>query len=323
MKSEEVVILGCGVSGLTCGIRLLREGFRVRIEASSLPPDTTSNVAAAYWYPYKVSPQDKVLKWAAASYRKFLELSRLSESGVSMFELLKIYDRKMDPPFWKDAVNSFRRADSDSLPEGYIDGFLAEVPRIETPNYMRYLVNTFTALGGTIRKLDEELDSISSLNGNAGLIINCSGLGAGKLFADKAVFPIRGQIARVTNPGLTRCINDEMGPLAVSYIVPRSYDCILGGTAEENNWSLEVDPETADNILRKCSILEPALKGARVLDHRVGLRPGRTEVRLELEQLSDGRALIHNYGHGGAGFTLSWGCAEEVLELAEDYISST
>ncbi|MEQ9617793.1 MAG: FAD-dependent oxidoreductase [Deltaproteobacteria bacterium] len=323
MKSEEVVILGCGVSGLTCGIRLLEEGFDVRIEASSLPPDTTSNVAAAYWYPYKVSPQDKVLKWAAASYRKFVELSLLPESGVSMFELLKIYDRKMPEPFWKSAVNSFRRAHSDLLPEGYIDGFLAEVPRIETPVYMQYLVNTFTSLGGTIRKLDKELDSISSLNGNRGLIVNCSGLGAGRLLGDEEVFPIRGQIVRVTNPGLTRCINDEMGPLAVSYIVPRSSDCILGGTAEEGDWSLEVDPETADSILRKCSMLEPALKETRVLEHRVGLRPGRTEVRLELEQSSDGRAFIHNYGHGGAGFTLSWGCAEEVLELAEGYILST
>lgn len=321
MKSEEVVILGCGVSGLTCGIRLLEEGVNVRIEASSLPPDTTSNVAAAYWYPYRVSPQNKVLKWAAASYRKFLELSRVPDSGISMFELLKVYDREMDPPFWKDAVNSFRRANSDLLPVGYIDGFLAEVPRIETPVYMRYLVNTFITLGGKINKLDKELDSISSLNGTAGLIVNCSGLGAGKLFTDKEVFPIRGQIVRVTNPGLTRCINDEMGPLALSYIVPRSYDCILGGTAEENNWSLEVDPETADNILRKCGTLEPRLKEARVLDHRVGLRPGRTEVRLELEQSSDGHALIHNYGHGGAGFTLSWGCAEDVLELAREYIS--
>ena len=55
----------------------------------------------------------------------------------------------------------------------------------------------------------------------------------------------------------------------------------------------------------------------KVFAERVGLRPFRKSgVRLERDQLSDGRTVIHNYGHGGAGFTLSWGCAEEVCGLA-------
>jgi D-amino-acid oxidase len=49
-----------------------------------------------------------------------------------------------------------------------------------------------------------------------------------------------------------------------------------------------------------------------VVAHRVGLRPVRPEVRLE----AVGR-VIHCYGHGGAGVTVSWGCAEEVLGLVE------
>ncbi len=45
-----------------------------------------------------------------------------------------------------------------------------------------------------------------------------------------------------------------------------------------------------------------------------GLRPYRRgSVRLEAE-LGD-PLLVHNYGHGGSGFTLSWGCAQEVLEM--------
>jgi len=47
----------------------------------------------------------------------------------------------------------------------------------------------------------------------------------------------------------------------------------------------------------------------------VGLRPSRKEVRLEIESLSSGRWAIHNYGHGGAGVTLSWGCADEVTRI--------
>lgn len=320
MNKGQILIIGAGVSGLTCGIRLLEEGFNVRIVTRSVTPDTTSNVAAAYWYPFRVSPQDKVLKWAAFSYRKFMQLCSVPESGIFMFELLKLYDREMEIPFWKDAVRVFRRAEKEDLPEGYTDGFVAEVPLIETPIYMRYLTDTYKRLGGSIEKLNKELDSFHDAAEGEELIINCTGLGAGKLCGDDQVFPIRGQIVRTENPGLTRCVSDESGPLAVSYIVPRNGDCVLGGTAEENNWSLDVNPATSENILRKCAILEPRLKGVKVLEHKVGLRPGRTEVRLEIEQLPDGPAVIHNYGHGGGGFTLSWGCAEDVLGLVHDFV---
>ena len=317
MNKKDVLILGCGVSGLTCGIRLLDNGYNVRIVSASIPPDTTSNIAAAYWYPYKVSPEDKVLGWASYSYKKFSELSGNPDSGVSFTDLLKLYDREMPEPFWKGAVRSFRRARPDELPEGYVCGFVAEVPRIETPVYMRYLMGTFEDSGGHIEKLDHEIEKIEDFSGSSDIIVNCTGLGSRRLFNDSDAFPIRGQLVRTANPGLRRIINDEMGPLAVSYIVPRDHDCILGGTAEENNWSLYVDPGTAQDILRKCGILEPRLKGAEVLGHTVGLRPGRTEVRLELERTSGVCPVIHNYGHGGAGFTLSWGCAEEVLKLVE------
>ncbi|HEV2744518.1 MAG TPA: FAD-dependent oxidoreductase, partial [Rubrobacter sp.] len=103
----------------------------------------------------------------------------------------------------------------------------------------------------------------------------------------------------------------------VTYIVPRSRDCVLGGTAEEGEWGTKPDPGTAAAILRRCSALEPRLAGAEVLGHGVGLRPGRSEVRLAREA-GDGLTLVHNYGHGGSGITLSWGCAEEALRLVRE-----
>ena len=132
--------------------------------------------------------------------------------------------------------------------------------------------------------------------------------------------PIRGQIVRVRNPGLTRFILDEENPEGVTYIVPRLDDCILGGTAEEGEWNLQPDPETATGILRRCIQLEPRLANAKVLEHKVGLRPGRPEVRLEREDAPVPR--IHNYGHGGSGITLSWGCAEETLRLVEEALGA-
>jgi len=316
MKNKTALVLGCGVMGLSCGIRLLEEGYDVEIMSSAIPPDTTSNVATAYWYPFRVSPPEKVLPWASFTYDKYMELAQIPGIGIGMFNFVQIFDHQVEDPFWKSAVKNFSRVGKNELPPGYVDGYIATVARIETPLYMEYLVNRFKDSGGRITRMDREIENMADMPENRRLIINCLGLGAGKVFNDSEVFPIRGQLVKTTNPGLKDCINEEEGPLAVSYIVPHGTYCILGGTADDNDWNLEIDPETSEEILRKCRILDPRLEDAEVLGHRVGLRPGRTEVRLELEKLDDS-VIIHNYGHGGAGFTLSWGCAENVLELAE------
>jgi D-amino-acid oxidase len=86
---------------------------------------------------------------------------------------------------------------------------------------------------------------------------------------------------------------------------------VVGGTDVEGDWSRTPSPEVADGILARGARLVPGVAGARVIRHKVGLRPARPEVRLE----RDGR-VVHCYGHGGSGVTLSWGCAEEVAELA-------
>ena len=139
-------------------------------------------------------------------------------------------------------------------------------------------------------------------------------MGAGELCEDGTVFPIRGQLVRAANPGLDCCRTHDV-PGTTAYVIPRSSDCILGGTAEVDNANLAVDPETAQAIVERCARLDPSLARLDVLEHMVGLRPGRGEVRLEIEPVSTRCGVIHNYGHGGAGYTMSWGCAEEVVAL--------
>ncbi len=91
---------------------------------------------------------------------------------------------------------------------------------------------------------------------------------------------------------------------------------MLGGTAEPNDESLVPNEQTAAGILTRCIQLEPRLANAVVLEHQVGLRPGRPGIRLEVDRNVTHGRLIHNYGHGGAGVALSWGCADEVARLA-------
>jgi D-amino-acid oxidase len=96
------------------------------------------------------------------------------------------------------------------------------------------------------------------------------------------------------------------------YAFPHGEVVILGGTAEEGADDWAPRPEISDRIRRDAAAAFPILRDARVLAERVGLRPVRPEVRLAAESLPDGRVLWHNYGHGGAGVTLAWGCAREL-----------
>ena len=310
----KVIVVGCGVSGLTCGICLLEQQFEVTILARDLPPHTTSNIAPAIWYPYKAYPPTRALDWGRISLDTFYDLAATADCGVSLTTLIELFEQPVADPWWKDAVRQFSYIPPGELPPGYQAGYMVEIPLIEAPLYLNYLLGRFRQLGGLIEQ--RHLASLADLYQTGQLIVNCAGLGAREIAGDDQVYPIRGQIVRVEAADLQRVINCATGSHAPAYIIPRSRDCILGGTATEQDWSLEVNPHTAQEILEKCRQLEPALSRAAVLGHAVGLRPGRHEVRLELEWVAEQGAVIHNYGHGGAGFTLSWGCAKEVVALA-------
>lgn len=308
-----ITIIGCGVMGLTCGIRLLEQGYSVQIWARDLPPHTTSNIAAAVWYPYKAYPEELVNHWGAVAYNVFQDLALEPGTGVRMTAGLEIFEYTIDDPSWRRNLSGYRRATQVDLPPGYVDGFVYEVPVIETPVYLNYLVRRFEEAGGTVRQV--ALDRLDPAFAQADTVVNCTGLGARELVGDKEMVPIRGQIVRVAAPNLRNFVLDDYGQRGVAYIVPRGDGVILGGTAEEGAEDTTIDINTAEAIIARCVALEPTLAGATVLEHKVGLRPGRANVRLAVEAWGDGKRLIHNYGHGGAGVTLSWGCAEAVVGL--------
>jgi D-amino-acid oxidase len=161
---------------------------------------------------------------------------------------------------------------------------------------------------GTVTSLDE-------VRTQAPIAVNCTGYGACQLVPDPEVTPTRGQLVVVDNPGLDTFFAEETGDSPdMTYILPQGDRLILGSSAERGRSDLEPDPATAAAILRRCAELAPAIQGVRVRAHRVGVRPVRSRVRVEHQGL-DGCQVVHNYGHGGAGVTLSWGCAAEVLSI--------
>ncbi len=188
------------------------------------------------------------------------------------------------------------------------------VPLTDTTIYLDYLANRFIKAGGEINP-NVEFKKLEAVDPKFDLVINCAGIGARELVDDIDLEPHRGQVAvvpKIDNLNCAIVCDDE--PLM--YAIPRTHDCVFGGTNEISD-NLAVDPAATSKILAECSLVLK-IDNPRVLTERVGLRPFRKSgVRLERDRLSDGRTVVHNYGHGGSGFTLSWGCAENVLRLAQ------
>jgi D-amino-acid oxidase len=309
-----VTVLGAGVSGLTCGVRLLEAGAAVTIVARERPGQTTSAVAGAVWFPYRVAPNERTGPWARVSYDRFAALAEQDLAPVSMVELTMLYPEPLrEEPWWLDAVpgDRVRAARADELPEGYGDGRAVHVPCIQAPAYLDWIERRFAELGGVIEQ--RGVDSLDGLPGDA--VVDCAGTGASGLAGDAELKPVRGQVAYVRSDRPLRFMVDETGPNALAYVLPRPEVVVLGGTAEEGDSDLSVREATTRDILERTRRLQPDLAGATLVGTAVGLRPARPAIRLEREATADGRPLVHDYGHGGSGFTLSWGCADEVARL--------
>ncbi|KAA1420824.1 FAD-binding oxidoreductase [Nocardioides humilatus] len=307
---SRVHVVGAGVVGLTCAVRLAEAGHRVDVVARDLPLETTSAVAAALWYPYLALPQDRVTGWAARSYEVFSALASDPESGVHVLPGTEVFGAPEADPWWAAAVPSLARVAPADLPDGYGDGWSFRAPVIEMPRYLRWLTARLEALGGTLSR--RNLSALPAPGeGRADVVLNCTGLGARLFAGDHTVVPVRGQVVVVEQFGLDRwwLAGSDGAPL---YVVPRSSDIVVGGTEERGDWSRTPDPDTARAILERATTLVPQLARARVIGHRVGLRPARPSVRLDREG-----DVVHCYGHGGAGVTLSWGCADEVVSLLD------
>ncbi len=321
VKKKEILILGAGVSGLSTGILLLKKGYSVKIWARELSPNTTSDTAAAIWYPYLCSPREKAIPWAKITFKYLLdEILPDSKGGCIRRRFSEIFDSKQPEPWWREAFpDAIDRLGNDQLPEGYIDAYSINTIVIDTSIYMKYLADIFNNLGGTI--IQKEVNDINEAFEENNVVINCTGLGSRNLFNDMKVFPVRGQMIKIKKTEIDEIIVDDTAHNNLSLIVPRLNDVMLGGTAQVNDWNLNIDSKDTEEILRKALLLQPKLGEIEIVSESVGLRPARESIRLEPEYFGE-KVVIHNYGHGGAGFTLSWGCAADVVLLVEKYSST-
>lgn len=348
-----VVVIGAGVSGLTTALTLRRKGFPVTVVAEQFAPSVTSVVAGALWeWPPAVCGRHKdeaslerAKNWCAVSYAAFAELARNPATGVFLRPVTFYFKRPVadDPPQrmkmeeLANIVSGFRHdaaliAENGVSPRlGLRDAYQHLAPMIDTDAYLRWLLGAVRDAGcGVVQRtvsgnLLEQTTRLTQEYG-AACVVNCAGLGA-RALGDESVFPLRGALVRIRNDGKTmpplsqaHCVaNDGSGQFL--FVVPRGVDLlVLGGLAEPDEWGLDIglhNYEPIREMLHRCIEFLPVLAEAQIDPAepvRVGLRPFRVAgVRLEVDE-GDCR-LVHNYGHGGSGVSLSWGCAVEVANL--------
>lgn len=303
----DVVVVGGGVSGLTTALVLAERGHRVRVWSREPAGGTTSAVAGALWWPYRIEPLDRVGDWSLTTLRRYEELAaRPEETGVRLVDGLHRGERLSGLGPWAreltDAVES-------------AEGLRCRLPLIDMPVHLAWLEGRVRAAGGAVER--RAVTSFGEAAAEADTVVNCAGLGARELVPDPGMRPVRGQLVLVENPGIREWFTEaDPASSETTYFFPQPGRLVLGGTAATDDWSAEPDPRTARDIVARCARVRPEIARARVLGHRVGLRPARDAgVRIEAEALPGGARLVHNYGHGGAGVTVALGCALEAAAL--------
>jgi D-amino-acid oxidase len=321
---SDVLVIGAGVIGLTTAICLAEAGVSTTIATAESPRQTTSAAAGAVWGPHLVGMDDRVGRWADVTLARFAEFTAPGLGANVLDGIVRtangIAARREEgaaPPGFAAGLG-LSACERAEMPTGYRSAWRFTAPIVAMPEYLDYLAERYYRAGGATPfpvKIGK-LSDARVLAPSARVIVNCTGCGAGELVPDPDVTPVRGQVVVVSNPGISEFfVGTGADPSDLTYVFPHGDVVVLGGTEQPGNWNREPDPGTAAQIIAACTVVRPELSAATVLAHRVGLRPARSSVRLAAEP-GDGVTIVHNYGHGGAGVTLSWGCAEDAAALA-------
>ncbi|GMR37037.1 hypothetical protein PMAYCL1PPCAC_07232 [Pristionchus mayeri] len=318
---SNIVVIGAGIAGISSALSLQRSlpHAKITILAEKFSPHLTSDIAAGYWMPYLVSfPQPDLLNRICRDTFEYISsLVKKEDAGAMWQSGYDVSREEREVPHWASLVKGFRRLSQEELDGfggGYKSGHFFTTLALEPTTYIAYATREFLSKGGMIRQ--GRVKSLHELTAEFDTIINCSGLGARDLVGDDQVSPIRGQVLRVRAPRVKHffCDGDY-------YCLLNSNFVVVGGTHDEGEWDTRVNEETARKIMEENVKRIPELKGAEIISHHVGLRPFRTSLRIEKETIrnAEGRetTVIHNYGHGGSGITLFWGCARRVVELLD------
>ncbi|XP_026727635.1 D-amino-acid oxidase [Trichoplusia ni] len=324
----KIAVVGAGINGLACAVKIKEKyrDFEVVIISSEFTPNTTGDGSGGLWYPYLTgdNPHNLLEKWSGETYRFLHKLWKSGGHNICLMPMYNLYREKerFKRPAWCNTVYGYQELNSKQL-EYFSNLYSARYTAGQTfisfisspPKMLAYLQERFVKGNGQL--LRAKVTSLEDpLLQEYDVVVNCTGIQARFIVPDEKVRPYRGQIVKVKAPWVLHTIIDEDGS---NYIIPNAATVVLGGTYQ-NDFNRQIDPKDTDFILNGCQRILPGLKDAEIVNVWVGLRPGRNAIRLEPE-VRNGKLFIHNYGHGGGGLTLFWGCGDEVLQILETHLN--
>jgi D-amino-acid oxidase len=346
----KIAVVGGGVIGLSVAHRLVQRGCRVTVFSPQSIDQLTSAVAAAYWGPVWIGDYDR--NWAITTLTEFQRLAERRVPGVTKVEFDKwltsdaagsIESGNEDAHWWRHLPGIDFRVkplppkttlcvDDQELTFTTRIRFRSIVARM--PDYLRWLESELTASGQAVieKRWVDSLDEVTGGTGqNEGFdhTVNCSGAGAKALCGhDPATMSMKllaGHAVLTQAPEIRHARLFAGGTFVGNpvYVVPRDgsiSDVLVGGTAIEVTEPINFRKlisfqreERCPAVMARARQCVPELDDCVVQSQLVGLRPVRSSVRIERD--ADCHKLIHCYGHGGSGMTLSWGSADRVCEL--------
>eukprot|EP00040_Diaphanoeca_grandis_P019831 m.105037 g.105037 ORF g.105037 m.105037 type:complete len:336 (-) comp27615_c0_seq1:82-1089(-) len=330
-----ITVVGAGVVGLSTAIVLAESGIAtegVTVVHDAPTSETTSYGAGALWRP-AFSEDPSVIEYGKLTYERLSAILTSigpAQSGLSKVSGREYYvDATTPEPAWKHTVENFCVRKGDALGRFSEQFALAHEyvsVMINSPLYLEFLIQRATQLGITfVRAHCDDLDQdVIAQHVVGSIVINCTGVSASLLTHDNDLMPVKGQTVKILAPSVKEFMVVPEGPLSLSYIMPRGDGTVLlGGTHEVGATQSFATVGSVRDILSRCAQLMPCLEEAQVVDVWAGSRPTRSTIRIETEILPSSKTCIHNYGHGGSGMTVHWGCALEVLRHVEQTLRTS
>uniref|UniRef100_A0AC35ESF8 FAD dependent oxidoreductase domain-containing protein n=1 Tax=Panagrolaimus sp. PS1159 TaxID=55785 RepID=A0AC35ESF8_9BILA len=324
-----IAIIGQGVSGTSTALAILEihPSMKITLFADRPFEDTCSYGPGGHFEIMEAEHK----KWGLISFERFAKLEKefgpkIGVKYVSGFVQSdnETFIEKLGE-FNAEIVHNYRKMNSREMKHIFSEplkyGIHYSTYSTQGRLYVPWLKSQCEKYGAKF--IRREIHSIEELADEGyDIVINCAGLHGGKVSKDdNEMSPLRGIAFEIDAPGWKHFSFSELE----TFVIPLDNTILAGTVRQPGRYDRTITEEDRREVLHRIYKLHPTLKSHKINAEWCGLRPCRDSVRLERQTRKslNGKTfeVLHNYGHGSNGFTLSWGCAQEVLGLLNQILS--